>query len=431
MCEGVNVYDCIIKGIKIKILIILIINNIININMHSFYQIIEKSSENLNNVFHQIVFSYFSIEENIKNIKNKYFFLQEIEENIFYTEEMKKEILYFFSQIQKTYFAFSKLASQYKWKKEKIMMDTDLCLNQIDLKDKNVICVFHQENHYLFIISDLINIFTTALTYSPNFFSSPLTIKNPYNNLPFSKSNLYNIYFTLFFKCILIPEIIQKFFQYDFDLDLFEKKNQILLRECAILNYLNNISDEEFVCDTKKMLESYNEKHYKKIEIDCDFPNQRLISIFKPYLFMYYISILSFDYNKKINYKEALEKMLFRLRYYFPRFGKKRIKVISLKNHSKTTFEKIVEFNEECPPFYCNKNNKYFLSSHLGLMKTHDINELLSDEKFIIHCNEMEKDRISIRYIIRNNQRLIEDFEDESITSDDSTDESHDNDIFV
>ena len=399
--------------------------------MHSFYQIIERLTKYLNHSFYKIVFSYFSIEENIINIKNKYLFLQLIEKNIFYTEEMKKNIICIFSKIQKTYFAFSKLASQYKWKKAKIVIETDLGLNPIDKKQKNVICVFHQENHYLFIISDLINIFTTALTYSPNFFSSSLTIKNPYNNLPFSKSNLYNIYFTLFFKCIPIPEIIQKFFQSNFDLDLFEKKNQILLRECCILNYLNNISEEEFISDTKTMLEFYNKIHYKKIEIDKDFPNQCLIRIFKPYLLMYYISTLSFDYYKKINCKETLEKMLFRLRYYFPKFGSKRIKITSLKNHSKTTFEKTVEFNEECPPFYCNKNNKFFLSSHLGLMKTKDINELLSDEEFIIHYNELEKDRISDRFRIRNNRRIIENSEDESITSYDSTDESEDNNIFV
>ena len=399
--------------------------------MHSFYQIIEKSTENGNQYLYKSIFAYFSIEENITNIKNKYFFLQEIEENIFYTEEMKKDIYYFFSHIQKNYFAFSKLVSQYKWKNAKIMMDTDLCLNTIDLKEKNVICVFHQENHYLFTVSDLINIFTTALSYSPNLFSSPLTVKNPYNNLPFSKSNLYNIYFTIFFKCIPIPEIIQKFFQSNFDLDLFEKKNQILIRECAILNYLNNITDKEFVSETKNMLESYNERHYKKIEIDNDFPNERLITIFKPYLFMFYISSFSLDYEKKKNYQEALEKILFRFRYYFPNFGRKIIKVKSLKNNSKTIYQKIVGFNEECPPFYGNKNNKFFLSSHLGLIKTHDINDLLSDEEFIIHCNELEKDRISMRHIILNNSRVIEDSQDESVTSYDSTNESYDNDIFV
>ena len=193
--------------------------------MHSFYQIIEKSTENFNDYFYKSVFSYFSIEENIVNIKNKYLFLQEINRNIFYTEEMKNNIIRFFSQIQKTYFAFSKLALHYKWKKSKIVIETDLGLNPIKLNEKNVICVFHQENRYLFIVSDLINIFTTSLTYSPNFFSSPLTIKNPYNNLPFSKSNLYNIYFTLFFKCIPIPEIIQKFFQSNFDLDFFEMRH--------------------------------------------------------------------------------------------------------------------------------------------------------------------------------------------------------------
>ena len=102
-----------------------------------------------------------------------------------------------------------------------------------------------------------------------------------------------------------------------------------------------------------------------------------------------------------------------------------------MKNNSKTIYQKIVGFNEECPPFYGNKNNKFFLSSHLGLIKTHDINDLLSDEEFIIHCNELEKDRISMRHIILNNSRVIEDSQDESVTSYDSTNESDDNDIFV
>ena len=423
--------------------------------MHSFYQIIHRIIEKIENkenlpildpferfiFLNRNIFFYFSIPENVEEIRKKYMFLQKTNENIFYTEEIKNNMMRFFSQSQKTYFAFSKLACHYKWKKSKLVIDKDLSLNTIQLNEKNVICVYHKDNRYLFTTSDLVNIFKTALTYSSNFFSLPLTIKNPYNNIPFSKSNLYNIYFTFFFKSISIPEIIQKYFQSNFDLDLFEKENQILLRECAISNFLNNMDDKEIVFKIKYMLKCYNAKHYSKIKVDPDFPVKEIISIFKPYLCLFYISIFSLDYQKKRDCGDLLEKMLFRLRYYFPQFGRKIVKIIPINNHSifrsnfiqkketfmekgfiqkKLKFKKIITFNDEYPPFSCNKNNKYFLFSHLGLMKTININELLKFEKFVVHCHKLERDRIPTEYSIRNNDNS-DDYTDES--SNDNTDE--------
>lgn len=435
-----------------------IINNNINqiiLKMHSFYKIMYRSIEKIENkekptildpferfiFLNRNIFFYFSIPENVEDVRKKYMFLQQTNENIFYTEEIKNNMMRFFSQSQKTYFAFSKLACHYKWKKSKLVIDKDLSLNTIQLNEKNVICVYHKENRYLFTTSDLINIFKTALTYSSNFFSLPLTIKNPYNNIPFSKSNLCNIYFTIFFKSIPIPEVIQKYFQSNFDLDLFEKENQILLRECAIFNFLNNMDDKEIVFKVKYMLKCYNEKHYNKIKLDPGFPVEKIISIFKPYLSLFYISIFSLDYQKKKDYGDVLEKMLFRLRYYFPQFGRKIVKIIPL-NHSifrsnfiqkketfmekdfiqkKLKFKKIITFNNEHPPFLCNKNNKYFLSSHLGLIKTIDIHELLKFEKFVIHCHKLARDRIPTEYSTRNNEEIDEIYGFDENSSDENT----------
>ena len=91
----------------------------------------------------------------------------------------------------------------YKYNKAKIVVDTDMGLNKLNINDHNVFCLFHNNSKYLFLINDLIKIINSSLTNSYMFFSQPLPSKNPYNNLPFTKSNLYNIYLFLKFKIYL------------------------------------------------------------------------------------------------------------------------------------------------------------------------------------------------------------------------------------
>jgi hypothetical protein len=232
--------------------------------MTLFYKIITKLLERSTiispyHTLYKVIFFYFSVEPAFKPmyidnldsnkfkslIKNKYGFLKNILDNPFYDNQLKEEIIEHFCQGQRTYFAFTKFVNQYRYKRAKIMMDCDLCLNPIEKTQKNRICLLQNGNRYFFITSDLINVIITALTYSPNFFSSPLVIKNPFNNVPFSKSNLYNIYFTLFFRAIPIPEIIQKFFHSDFDLDVFERENEELIREYSIKSFIKNSSNHQ------------------------------------------------------------------------------------------------------------------------------------------------------------------------------------------
>ena len=49
--------------------------------------------------------------------------------------------LQLFYLLQKTYYGFSKLAYLYKYKRAKILIENDLCLNPINVNDKNVLCI--------------------------------------------------------------------------------------------------------------------------------------------------------------------------------------------------------------------------------------------------------------------------------------------------
>ena len=93
----------------------------------------------------------------------------------------------------------------------------------------------------------MIQIIDTSLTNAFMFFSEPMPIKNPYNNLPFNKSTLYNIYFFIKFNTRLYPELLIKFYNCSFNLTEFKHANEYLLREYSIRNFVYKSSQDDIV----------------------------------------------------------------------------------------------------------------------------------------------------------------------------------------
>ena len=110
------------------------------------------------------------------------------------SQENKELIFTYFYKTQKIIHAFYKIMFLYRYRKSTIKNDKDLSWNDIHLNDKNTIMLYHAKSNYLFTLRDLKNIIEKALSNTDNFFSHSLESKNPFNNLPFTKSNLYNIF---------------------------------------------------------------------------------------------------------------------------------------------------------------------------------------------------------------------------------------------
>ena len=91
----------------------------------------------------------------------------------------------YFCRIKKTYNVLNRFVYNCKYKRAKIVADRDLCLNELSPADPNVICIYQRGAKYLFHVNDLIQIIDTSLTNPFMFFSEPMAVKNPYNNLPF------------------------------------------------------------------------------------------------------------------------------------------------------------------------------------------------------------------------------------------------------
>jgi hypothetical protein len=287
--------------------------------------------------------------------------------------EYREEFIHYFCRIQRIYKILNSFIAKYKYKKANIVVNFDMCLNEIRLNDKNIICILHYNSKYLFHINDLINIINTALTNGRNFFSEPISIKNPYNNLPLNKSTLYNIYFYIKYNTNYCPEFFIHFYKCNFNLSVFTKQNEYLLRDYAIKNYVYKSTSNLLKTEINNMLYKFNLKykitHLKcNINIDKTFPKDKLIKIMQPYLFIYITSEYSLLEHIRFDNERLLDKKLIAFYKFNPLFGRKKYKIETTQTSDfkkKITGKSIVYDDRHILFNNTEHQNQYFLSDHL------------------------------------------------------------------
>ena len=347
----------------------LIIKKIINTDNNIFSTNYD-TTDKVNKIIKSLFFYFISKEI---NIKSKFEFFFETTQNTFF-KNILEDFIHYFCKIQKTYNGFNKLAKIYKYKKTSIVVDADIALNEIKENQPNVFSVIQVNSKYLFSINDLINIINASLTNNYQFFVEPLCVKNPYNNIPFSKSTLYNIYFFILGKTHYRPDLFFKFFACDFNLSHFGKKYEVLLREHYIYNYVYKSTSDLLFKEVTKMIRYFNNYSLtnglkNKIHVDADFPKDKLIKIMQPYLLLYFTSIYSMILNKKSETRVAFKYMMLRFSNYNPQFGRKKYKILFNynANFKKTVACKIIEFDDKHIAFNIEVNKTLdFLTDHLA-----------------------------------------------------------------
>lgn len=260
----------------------------------------------------------FLLEEN--RYKNKFTTMGNIFNNPFVSAENKDFIFAYFQKAQKIIHAFQRGFFVYTFRKAVLQLDKDLLWNDIQPTDKNTILLLHAKAKYLFTLRDLIHIIEKALTHTDRFYCHSLECKNPFNNLPFTKSNLYNIYFAVMSSRYKTSVIFHQYFLCHFDLELFEIENDYLIREYAITRFIQNTSTDELYDIVQHLLYKYN----RKIKVDDGFPKDELVTIMKPYIYLYMISTKHIEgIDRKEMSKFMLKRLMNRFYRYNPNFGKK------------------------------------------------------------------------------------------------------------
>lgn len=287
----------------------------------------------------------------IKNYpKSKYsLFMNNINPSIFsvYTKE---HFLNIYCKTQRTYMRLLRFVNLCRHKKYKIQIKDDLYLNPIDTTKRNYMSIIQNNKQYLFTTGDIINILNTALSNAPNFFVTPLIAKNPYTNTPFNKSTLYNIYFHIKHSNYTMPLLIHNYFLQNFNLHLFAKENENIIRDIAIRNHVMHTEAKKLHSSVLGMIRVHNSK--KIINIDKDFPAEKLVNIMRPYLLLYFMHKYSFTRNKRINSENELRYKLKFFMKYNPKFGRKYKKRNIITNKFETVFDDYhIGFNKITPPY--------------------------------------------------------------------------------
>ena len=290
-------------------------------NIKNYNDNINCCNYNLKKLIYNIY--YIQYEYNY-NIKYKYNILYlNILNNNSLDNNIKNYILNKFSKTQFIYSQFRKLVNIFKIKRiKKFNIDSDLhFISFSTLNKKNIINLIENNILYKFHIPNLICLINESLSNSPDFFSEPLEIKNPYTNIPFSLCNLYNIYFKIKETNFIMPILFHQFFISNFKLNIFKNKNECLIRDIAIKKFCKNASIDDKHYYLLKMIYKHND--YVLFELDNNYPKKKLVEIFGKYLedFLYE----EYSLNPYIKYisKEKIDNELYTFSKKNPNFGKR------------------------------------------------------------------------------------------------------------
>jgi len=268
----------------------------------------------------------------IKYIKYKYFILKNYLNMSMNDINKVEHTIQIYSYTQRSLLALYKFKNICLFKTKKHLTEPmDLNFNPIsELSDSYKIDIIQHKIRYQFSIFDLRRIINTSLSYEYNFFPEPTKIKNPWNNKPFTITNLYNIYFFIKNSNINMSVLFSRFFHSNFSLEHFEIYNQFIIKNYVIENcHLFDEHKKEIYI--RSMIDFVNNKYMNSIiTIDRHFPVKRLVEVMEKYLKQYLLAMYSYEDDLMIKHTNILIKQLKLFNKQNPSFGRKII-CISIK----------------------------------------------------------------------------------------------------
>jgi len=276
--------------------------------------------------------------------KLKFSFLKKQLKNVFCDDKIRKKIITIFGKSQKHYLALNRFAYLWKLKRAQVSVYMDLYFNDIEIEKKHAFVLYQNHKKFYFVLSDLLNIIESSIAYTweGSFNVLSKAPRNPYNNEPFKKHDLYNIYYHIHFNSrIVMPVLLHLWFLEKFDLNKFALKHQNMIQKACIRHFIWNVANTSSIV-YGDVMEMINENRLaSKWKIHKDFPKEVLVDVMRPYLYLYYLiqyDVLDFDEDELFTTKLCL--YLNQAYRYNPQFGRRIVKVTRSSPFHLSNFDK-------------------------------------------------------------------------------------------
>jgi hypothetical protein len=312
----------------------------------------------------------------------KFDFLKNVYGNVLYDLELKDEIFLLFCKYQRIQHLFSRLSYRRRVRRAKVQITTDLYMNELTPSHKYTIELYHHGAIYLFSMTDLSRIWISALTNASAFFSMPNSVKNPYTNIPFTKSELCAIYHRMYESRFRIPLFIQQFYRCNLNIYEFKRRHESELRNHILYEYAMKTSANIIVTDIRIMIRLYD--RIQQISIHPDFPVDALVKPMRIYLYYYYQRLYAYEKSQRNYYDGLLYLKLRQFIYHNPLFGRK----YTTEQRDNTRFP----YLHAPSPLFHTKIEKGFTESVTEYISSHEYNDSTFNRYMLYNYRIFEDD---------------------------------------
>lgn len=242
---------------------------------------------------------------------------------LFMNDHEKHYHLNRFAIAQRCYCVFGRLARICKLKRAKRFdIDCDLCTTPFSALPQSILTNVYDEYSqtiYRFRLSDLMSLANRSLTHAPDFFAEPLALKNPYTNLPFTEAQLYSIYFALKASPLVMSPMFHLWFISNFNLKIFLRRNENLIVDSAIYDFMKYGTGEEWL---EQIYEMVN-RNTSDFQVADDFPEDILLKALYPFLQNYMFASYSLSPTLRTQAETHLRRQITQFCVQNPLFGRK------------------------------------------------------------------------------------------------------------
>lgn len=203
-------------------------------------------------------------------------------------------------KLQSAYYSFCKLARLWKLRHYNVQQTVDFYMNELLPASKYTYQLIQNRHVFYFSLTDLKQIVLTAITATSEFFSVPAIIKNPYNGVPLTKADIYNIYFKMRNVLFKMPRLFVAFYECEFNINEFKRKHECAILEHVVEQYIKMSTVKTIMPETMRMIRAHDRtniiclKDEEKIKKLVDFMRY-------PYLSLHLFKKYTFDNTKRHN----------------------------------------------------------------------------------------------------------------------------------